>query len=220
MVIVGDTFHNSRRWRDHRRCVPGQRSSWGSSPRWRSSPTRLPQEVGDFLVLLHSGYSKAQAFAFNVLSSVAMFVGGRARVLRAADRAPVGAAAARGIAAASMIYVSVADPFPACTSGVSWAPPCSRCCLSRAGIATIWLVGSLGAFHRRCLMGANAPRWMGPPGGGTRTPAAPAGTIAAAMTRVLMRHHTEPLQPASLSTRQRSWREGQIKQSRADARSH
>ena len=35
----------------------------------------IPQEVGDFLILLHSGYSKARAFALNLLSSLAMVVG-------------------------------------------------------------------------------------------------------------------------------------------------
>ena len=32
----------------------------------------IPQEVGDFLVLLHSGYSKRAALAFNAFSSLAM----------------------------------------------------------------------------------------------------------------------------------------------------
>src|SRR3990167_185572 len=36
----------------------------------------VPQEVGDFLVLLHSGFSKRYALALNVLSSLAMMVGG------------------------------------------------------------------------------------------------------------------------------------------------
>src|SRR5207237_1148065 len=36
----------------------------------------IPQEVGDFLILLHSGYSRGQALAVNLLSSVATLVGG------------------------------------------------------------------------------------------------------------------------------------------------
>ena len=36
----------------------------------------IPQEVGDFLVLLHSGYSKRAALLFNALSSLAMLAGG------------------------------------------------------------------------------------------------------------------------------------------------
>ena len=36
----------------------------------------IPQEVGDFLILLHSGYSRARALAMNLLSSTATMVGG------------------------------------------------------------------------------------------------------------------------------------------------
>ena len=36
----------------------------------------IPQEVGDFLILLHSGYSRARALAVNLLSSAATVVGG------------------------------------------------------------------------------------------------------------------------------------------------
>ncbi|MDX1824522.1 MAG: ZIP family metal transporter, partial [Thiohalomonadales bacterium] len=35
----------------------------------------IPQEVGDFAVLLHSGYSRGKAFVFNVLSSLTTLVG-------------------------------------------------------------------------------------------------------------------------------------------------
>src|SRR5436190_1304305 len=36
----------------------------------------IPQEMGDFLILPHSGYSRARAFAMNLLSSCATVVGG------------------------------------------------------------------------------------------------------------------------------------------------
>ena len=36
----------------------------------------IPQEVGDFAVLLHSGYSKLRAFQLNLISSFATLVGG------------------------------------------------------------------------------------------------------------------------------------------------
>ena len=36
----------------------------------------IPQEVGDFIVLLNAGFSKARAFAFNLLSSLAAILGG------------------------------------------------------------------------------------------------------------------------------------------------
>ena len=36
----------------------------------------IPQEVGDFVILLNSGYSRAQAFGLNVISSAATLAGG------------------------------------------------------------------------------------------------------------------------------------------------
>ena len=36
----------------------------------------IPQEVGDFAILLHSGYSKLRAFKMNLISSFATVVGG------------------------------------------------------------------------------------------------------------------------------------------------
>ena len=35
----------------------------------------IPQEVGDFAVLLHSGFSRARALAYNILSSLATLIG-------------------------------------------------------------------------------------------------------------------------------------------------
>jgi zinc and cadmium transporter len=71
----------------------------------------IPQEVGDFLVLLHSGYSKARAFCYNLLSGVATFAGAVLAYFALhsmTEWIPV----MLGIAAASMIYVAVADLIP------------------------------------------------------------------------------------------------------------
>jgi zinc and cadmium transporter len=71
----------------------------------------IPQEVGDFLILLHSGYSRARALAMNLLSSLATVAGG---VLGYFALGMVAAweATLLGIVAASMIYVAVADLIP------------------------------------------------------------------------------------------------------------
>ena len=71
----------------------------------------IPQEVGDFLILLHSGYSRAKAFAMNVISSCATLAGGvtgyfALQVVARWEQALL------GIVAASMIYVAVADLIP------------------------------------------------------------------------------------------------------------
>src|SRR3954465_13551237 len=71
----------------------------------------IPQEVGDFLILLHSGYSRARALAVNLLSSVATIFGG---VLGYFSLQAIQGLEATllGIVAASMIYVAVADLIP------------------------------------------------------------------------------------------------------------
>ena len=71
----------------------------------------IPQEVGDFVILLNSGYTRARAFGINVLSSLATLVGGVLGYygLHALDGwTPI----LLGIVAASMIYVAVADLIP------------------------------------------------------------------------------------------------------------
>lgn len=71
----------------------------------------IPQEVGDFVILLHSGYTRAKAFALNVLSSMATVVGGVLGyygLQQLTGWEPV----LLGVVAASMIYVAVADLIP------------------------------------------------------------------------------------------------------------
>jgi zinc and cadmium transporter len=71
----------------------------------------IPQEVGDFLVLLHSGFSRRRAFLFNVITSLSMVVGGVAGYAALAmmhSWVPTILA----LAAASMLYVAVADLIP------------------------------------------------------------------------------------------------------------
>ena len=71
----------------------------------------IPQEVGDFLILRHSGFSKMQAFTFNLVSSVATAVGGVVAYY-ALSETQRWIPSLLGIAAASMIYVAVADLIP------------------------------------------------------------------------------------------------------------
>ena len=71
----------------------------------------VPQQVGDFAVLLHSGFSRRKAFAFNVAIGLATLVGALAAYFALADMAralPIVLA----VAAASLLYVAVADLIP------------------------------------------------------------------------------------------------------------
>ena len=72
----------------------------------------VPQELGDFAILIHSGYSRARAFAFNLLTSAAMIVGAvMAWMMLAELRALIPYLLT--FTAASFIYVAVSDLMPA-----------------------------------------------------------------------------------------------------------
>ena len=102
----------------------------------------IPQEVGDFLVLLHSGYPRAKAFALNILSSMGSVVGGVLGYFALSgfeDWEPV----LLGVVAASMIYVAVADLIPGLHRRPELRDTASQALLIALGIGTIALVGSL-----------------------------------------------------------------------------
>ncbi len=71
----------------------------------------IPQEVGDFAILLHSGYSKRKALFYNVLASLTTVIGGVLAYFSLAnlhDYLPYFLA----LAASSFIYIAVADLIP------------------------------------------------------------------------------------------------------------
>lgn len=71
----------------------------------------IPQEVGDFAVLLHSGFSRGRAFFYNILASLTTVVGG---VLAYVALQQIDAALpyVLAVAASSFIYIAVADLIP------------------------------------------------------------------------------------------------------------
>src|SRR5258708_21997548 len=71
----------------------------------------IPQEVGDFLILLHSGYSRAMALALNLLSSCATLLGGVGGYY-GLHYFQQGETALLGVAAASMIFVAAVGVTP------------------------------------------------------------------------------------------------------------
>ncbi len=71
----------------------------------------IPQETGDFVILVHSGFSRMKAILFNMLSSLATLTGAvLAYLLLSGLEAWVPSMLA--LAAASLLYVSVADLIP------------------------------------------------------------------------------------------------------------
>lgn len=71
----------------------------------------VPQQVGDFAVLIHSGFSRRRAFAWNLAAGTATLAGAVAGYVALADMQqalPIVLA----VAAASLLYVAVADLIP------------------------------------------------------------------------------------------------------------
>lgn len=71
----------------------------------------IPQEVGDFAILLHSGYSRMRALLYNILASLATVVGGALAYYGLGDLHQV-LPYFLALAASSFIYIAVADLIP------------------------------------------------------------------------------------------------------------
>jgi len=141
LIIVGDTVHNF---------VDGvliaaaflQSTELGIIAALAIIAHEIPQEVGDFLILLHSGYSRARALAMNLLSSCATIIGGVGgyyglQVFQQAETALL------GVVAASMIYVAVADLIPGLHRRPELRDTASQALLIALGIGSIAVVRML-----------------------------------------------------------------------------
>jgi len=145
LIVVGDTVHNF---------VDGiliaaaflQSTELGIITALAIVAHEIPQEVGDFLILLHSGYTRAQALALNLVSSAATLVGGVLGyfLLSAFESWQTGLL---GIVAASMIYVAVADLIPGLHRRPELGATAVQATLIACGIAVIALVRALLGGH-------------------------------------------------------------------------
>jgi zinc and cadmium transporter len=102
----------------------------------------IPQEAGDFLILLNSGYSRRQAFLFNLLSSLATLLGGLATYFMLQDMNHI-IPSLLGLASASMIYVAMSDLIPGLHKRPEIDATIQQVALITLGISSIWLAGNL-----------------------------------------------------------------------------
>jgi zinc and cadmium transporter len=141
MILIGDTFHN---FCDGVVIAAAFLADFnlGVVTSVAIVAHEVPQEVGDFLVLLHSGFSKRDALLFNMASSLGSVAGGLIGywALAAIERwVPF----ALALAAASMIYVAVADLIPGLQRRVKLADTLLQLLLLGAGIGVIAIVHHL-----------------------------------------------------------------------------
>lgn len=141
MIMIGDTFHNF---------VDGiiiaaaflTDIRLGIVTSIAIIAHEIPQEVGDFAILLHSGYSKASAFKLNLISSFASVAGGVLGyfILQTMQSwIPFLLA----LAAASMIYVAVADLIPGLHKRAQLRDTFQQVGLIVLGVSTVGLLGLL-----------------------------------------------------------------------------
>ncbi|HXX86430.1 MAG TPA: ZIP family metal transporter [Casimicrobiaceae bacterium] len=99
----------------------------------------IPQQVGDFAVLLHSGYTRRRAFVYNLATGVATLAGGLAGYAALATMQQI-LPTVLALAAASLLYVAVADLIPSLHRRPEPAQTALQLALIGVGIGIIGLV--------------------------------------------------------------------------------
>lgn len=102
----------------------------------------IPQEVGDFAILLQSGYSRARAFAMNIAVSLTTVIGG---VLAYYSLSSVQQwlPYVLALAASSFIYVAVADLIPGLHKRLEVSATVQQLILIVCGVGLIYLMHSM-----------------------------------------------------------------------------
>jgi len=137
LIIIGDGFHNF---------VDGVliASAFVTDPVLGVAAAvalvahEVPQEVGDFMVLLDCGLSRSRALALNLASSAMAVVGGIAGYL-ALGNAQYVVPYILALAAASFIYIAVADLIPGLHRAMDTRSTVWQIVLIAAGIVTVTL---------------------------------------------------------------------------------
>jgi zinc and cadmium transporter len=134
-VLIGDAFHN---FVDGAIVAAAVTTSipLGISTAIAVAAHEIPQEVGDFAILLHAGYSRPKALILNVLSAAASAVGAMSAFL-AFDNLPMLLPHFLVLAASSFLYVAMADLIPGLHRGRTDANSFRQILLIAGGVGTI-----------------------------------------------------------------------------------
>ena len=135
MVIVGDAFHN---FLDGVVIGTAVRTSipLGVSTALAVATHEIPQELGDMAILLHGGYSRKKALVLNLVSGASSVFGAIVAVL-ALEWVPQVNEYVLSIAAASFLYIAMADLIPDLHRGRIDATTLRQLALALAGIGTV-----------------------------------------------------------------------------------
>ena len=134
-VVVGDALHN---FVDGAAIAAAVMTSvtLGVSMAVAVAAHEIPQEVGDFAILLHAGYSRSRALLLNVLSALASALGAVAAYF-AFEITPRMLPYFLALAASSFLYVAMADLIPGLHRGRTDAGSMRQILLIGAGVATM-----------------------------------------------------------------------------------
>jgi zinc and cadmium transporter len=99
----------------------------------------IPHEIGDFAILLHSGYSRGRALLFNAASALTGVLGALLAVMFL-DALPQVEPYVLAVATASFLYVAMADLIPDLHRGTFDDNPVRQVLLVSAGIGTVLLL--------------------------------------------------------------------------------
>jgi zinc and cadmium transporter len=145
MILLGNTFHN---------LVDGviiaaaflQSVELGVITAVAIFAHAIPQQVSDFVILLHSGFTKQRALLFSLVSSLATVLGGLLAYAALRGMQQI-VPYLLGIAAASMIYVAVADLMPSLHKRPEIRATLQQVILIGLGVGSIALTDLLLARH-------------------------------------------------------------------------
>lgn len=110
LILVGDAFHN---FVDGAMIGAAVLTSvpLGVTTAIAVAAHEVPQEIGDFAVLLHAGYSRRRALGLNVLCGLTG-VAGAVGAVALASQVPAVVPYLLAVAAASFLYVALSDLVP------------------------------------------------------------------------------------------------------------
>ncbi|MCM3880608.1 MAG: ZIP family metal transporter [Vicinamibacterales bacterium] len=135
LVLIGDAFHN---FLDGVVIGTAVQTSvpLGISTALAVATHEIPQELGDFAILLNAGYSRRRALVLNILSGASAVLGAVLAVI-ALDWMPQINTYVLSVAAASFLYVAMADLIPDLHRGRIDARTLRQMVLAAAGIFTV-----------------------------------------------------------------------------------
>lgn len=107
----------------------------------------IPQEIGDFIVLLNAGFSRTRAFVYNLLCSLMAVLGGLLGYFtlgQALDLIPF----VLVFASSGFIYIAVSDLMPQMQRRATWGETISQLLLIGLGVLIVLYLTGVSAGHK------------------------------------------------------------------------